>query len=177
VVVKIAFVGFLSALLGAFAGGVAVYLLFERWGERVPIEAGSIQVTELTLVDAQRRPAARLGLNSDGFVALEFLQLDSQKTVELKASRNGGYESLQFGPFNGGPGQMFLATDPYGTSLYLGDSYRGPRLTLGAIDPGDTPPDGPASSWGVFFGTADKSFKQPDPHYPRWVRNKPHARP
>lgn len=69
---------------------------------------------------------------------------------------------------------MFLATNAYGTTLFLGDSYYGPRMTLGAEDAGDTPPAGPADTWGVFFGGG--SFKQPDPHYPVWVRQKPKAR-
>ena len=167
---KIAIVGFFSALLGALAGGLMAWRLLEP-GAGPPAAAGEARVTKLTLVDKLSRPAARLRLDDDGFVALEFLRLDSKTAVELRASRNGGFEALQFGPFNGENGQMFLSASPYGTSLFLGNTFGGPRLTLGAVDPGDVPSSGPADSWGLFF-SGDKSFKQPDAHYPRWVREK-----
>lgn len=150
-----------------------VYGLMERWGYATPVQAGKMQVTELTLVDGQKRPAARLGLDQDGSAVLEFLREDSTKAAILYAARRGpAAEVLAFGGDNGETGRVGLATSPYGTSLDLGSPIYGPRITLGAEDMSDVPSLGPADSWGVFFEDRDGSFQQPDPHYPVWVRRK-----
>lgn len=166
-------VGFFSALLGAAAGGAAVCFLVLRWhyAPLPPVSAGKIQVTELTLVDPQNRPAARLAVEDDG-VVLRFLREDASEAVELRAQRRGsGAESLRFTQVDD-TGRVILATSAYGATLDMGNGGpSGPMITLGAEEPSDIPSSEPAGSWGLFF--RGFAFRQPDPHDPVWVRVKP----
>ncbi len=174
-VLKIPLVGFLSALLGAFAGGFTVYVLMDRWKAATPVDAGRVRVTELTLIDGQKRPAAKLAVE-DGATVLRFLREDSKESVSLRAWRMGpAIEVLAFGGDNGESGRVVLSTSPYGTELGMGGPVSGPRITLGAEEPSDIPTSAPAHEWGLFFSDSHSAtrFKQPDPHYPIWVRENP----
>lgn len=152
-----------------------MYVLMEHWRAATPVDSGRLRVTELTLVDGQKRPAARLA-TENGETVLEFLSEDSTKSVVLTAERKApAVEALVFGGDNGEEGRVVLSTNPYGTELGMGGPVSGPRITLGAEEPSDIPPLAPADEWGLFFSDSHSAtrFKQPDPHYPRWLREKP----
>lgn len=151
-----------------------VFLLFGHRMNAIPLDAGKIQVTQLTLVDGQKRLAARLAVEDEG-VVLRFLREDASEAVELRAGRRGfASASLRFAQA-GDTGRVILGTSHYGAALDMGNGGpSGSRITLGAEEPSDTPSDKPTSAWGIFFAGFD--FRQPDPHYPMWVKQKPQAK-